>query len=163
VINSKDKESLNEPFLTNPNSSFSSFTQMTQNTQIFSELKQDESRATFTTMLSKEDAILDLQLLTAEQIFNHFRAYLVFPGSAFFDDYFGQKVKLVDCNLVSSESLELIKSQKSSSIGKYWNIVQTKQQIVLLKCAGNSYLQVKKIKLENGKTIDLTGYQFKAN
>ena len=36
--------------------------------------KQNQDQVTFSKMLSKQDSLVDLNLMTAKQVFNHYRA-----------------------------------------------------------------------------------------
>lgn len=121
--------------------------------------QQDQSQITFTKMLTKEDRIIKPLELTAQQIRSHFKAYKQFPGTAFYDNYFKQMLKIVNLGEIK------INIQSSEIIFETQNFIQTKtgtQKQVCLKTL-NNYLEIKEILLENGKKLQLNGYQFKPN
>lgn len=118
---------------------------------------QDEAEATFCSKLNKEDALVYPQEQDADDIYNHWRAYLGYPGTTFLDDIkFKSQVKLTT----------LLKSDKKPQgltvyEDKYW--VQKKEGKKLkcyLKCLKDSYVQVLTIRLSSGKELNLSGYNF---
>jgi methionyl-tRNA formyltransferase len=119
--------------------------------------EQNENQITFCKKIEKEEQLLETTNLTAELIMAHQKAYIRFPGTVFEDEYFGCKVKIMDCKvleLIRLEGLEILKYQN-------WNVVKiNKQQIVFIECKDKSLLQINKIKLNTGKLVDLSGYQF---
>jgi methionyl-tRNA formyltransferase len=123
---------------------------LTNNSQV-----QDNSKSVLCSKLDKEDKYLDLSSQNALQIFNQFRAYIKFPYTVIpNDDYFQGDVKILDCSMTE---LQLEEFQDFSN----WRAVKNvKKQIVLLKCADNTWLEVSKIQLATGKQIDFSGYNF---
>ncbi len=74
------------------------------------ELKpQDESQATYTQMLTREDGKVDLQNDSPEVIYNKFRAYEGWPGVWF--THKGKRVKILDCKLTPEGTIELLQLQ----------------------------------------------------
>jgi len=119
--------------------------------------KQNEENITFTKMLDKNDRIVDPKKQTAEQIYNHYKAYKAFPGTVFYDDYFKQNLKIT---LASDIKIDLDISNK---IFETTNFIQIKYQNNLktyLK-TNQHFLELHELLLENGKKIQLKGYLFK--
>jgi len=120
-------------------------------------LIQDESATVFCTKVTKEDAMVDLKLNTSNQIINHWRAYLEYPGTTFLDILkFNSLVKLVEISTDTG-----IPTGEVVYEDQFW--LQTKENKNLktyLKCCDNSYIRVFKITLEGGKCLDLRGYSF---
>lgn len=109
--------------------------------------------ATFTPMLSKENSLVDPQLQTAKEIYNHFKAYIEYPKTYFYSKYFEQKVRL---DVVSGLETEV----KENADGKEWLRIDNKIDYLLLSCKNSSWLKVESITLENGKQVILKGLQF---
>lgn len=105
----------------------------------FTPLEQKHSQATFTNMLNKEAAKVDPHSMTAEQIYNHFRAYSSFPTTKVLTQKWGlirlDKVSLVDTAQNLTEEITLINNK------------------TLLTCANHSALILDQITLPNGKQI----------
>lgn len=120
---------------------------------IFSPIIQNEAMATFTPMLSKENSLVDPQLQTAKEIYNHFKAYIEYPKTYFYSKYFEQKVRL---DVVSGLETEV----KENADGKEWLRIDNKIDYLLLSCKNSSWLKVESITLENGKQVILKGLQF---
>lgn len=115
---------------------------------------QDESQVIECSKLSKDDRLVDPLIHTAREIFGHYQGCYVFPSTCIVDDYFGGEIKIMDCSPFAQDTFGFA-PHGNWLVGKI-----NKQQIVLLKCANNSYLQVSKIKLSTGKNIDLSGFGF---
>jgi methionyl-tRNA formyltransferase len=142
-------------------------------------LEQDSELVSFCGKLSKDDRILKPEDKTAQEIFDQFRAYNIFPGTSFVDGYFEEEIKIIECSVPHKEEKnylepsyqkEIVLSSETNSpnqplaltIINNWLIAkENKQQKVFLICKDNSPLKVSKIKLSTGKQIDLSGYQFK--
>jgi methionyl-tRNA formyltransferase len=116
--------------------------------------EQDNSRATNCSKFDKADRLIDSKNSTAKQVFNHYKALIVFPGTSLVDEYFGGEIKILECQLVENESLF---GQKYCN----WLVVKNfKKQRVFLECDNNSLLEVFKIGFSSGKTVNLSGFQF---
>jgi methionyl-tRNA formyltransferase len=127
------------------------------NKLISKKLQQDESKITFSGKLAKDDRIVNPNNQTASEIYNQFRAYNIFPGTSFVDEYFGGEIKIIECYLSETKfEFEL----NSNYVN--WQVVKDgKAQRVFLECKGNTFLEIFKIKLATGKDLNLEGYQFK--
>jgi methionyl-tRNA formyltransferase len=126
-------------------------------------LEQDETKITFCGKLAKEDRIINPINQTALEIYNQFRAYSTFPGTSFVNEYFGEEIKLVECNTTTflkidlDEDLDFAKTTLNN-----WLVTKSnKTQIAYLICKDQTLLEVTKIKLATGKDQTLSGYQFK--
>ncbi len=70
---------------------------------------QDESKASYCQKISKQDGLVDPQSLTAQQIYNRFRAYYGWPG--IYLDFQGKTLKLLSISMVQSPKLSAGKYQ----------------------------------------------------
>ena len=159
------------------------------NKLVSKKLTQDSNRITFCGKLSKEDRLINQAEQTANDIYDQFRAYSVFPGTSFLDEYFGEVIKIVevikntvvlnlfqDPHIVENKSssqreVEAVLTEGVSTTQDAnntptqfhnWLVTkENKQQKVYLICKNETLLEIKKIKLSTGKQIDLSGYQFK--
>jgi len=113
---------------------------------------QKETMATFTPMLNKENSLIDIKQKTAEDIYNHYKAYIEYPKTYFYSKYFGQKVRL---DFVSGVETKIIENLSR----KEWLRLDNKSDYLLLNCKNNSWLKVETITLENGKKVVLKGLQ----
>ncbi len=66
------------------------------NKLISKKLAQDSNKVSFCSKLSKEDRLINPAEQTANEIYNQFRAFSVFPGTSFVDDYFGEEIKIIE-------------------------------------------------------------------
>jgi len=118
---------------------------------------QNESEVTFCGQLSKSDALINPTILTASQIFNHWRAYALFPGTSFVSSHFGT-VKIIQAQspltTIPPDSTTQFEDEQWLQI-KHQKSVQT-----FVKCSNKTYLPISIIQLENGKKLHLQGYQF---
>ena len=120
--------------------------------------EQDENKISFCKKIEKDEQLIKINDLTAKQVLARQKAFLHFPGTAFEDKYFGDKVKIIDCNMLEHIQLD------SLEIFSYynWNVVKIdKKQVVYIECKDKTLLQIKKIKLCTGKMVDMSGYQFR--
>jgi methionyl-tRNA formyltransferase len=119
---------------------------------LFSLIIQDQTKVSFTPMLSKENSLVDPQHQTAQEIYNHYKAYIEYPKTYIYSKYFEQKVRL---DFVSGLETEMIENAG----GKEWHRIDNKCDYLLLSCKNNSWLKVESITLENGKQVILKGLQ----
>jgi methionyl-tRNA formyltransferase len=121
-------------------------------------LVQEESKATFTKLLTKEDSLVNPLLMTATEIFNHYKAYQLFPKTCFLETQkFNQKLRLELVSLFESKNTEFKTIYESKQIIQ---VKQNKQIITLLKCKNNTFLELKRVITEQGKKIDFSGFIF---
>jgi len=120
---------------------------------------QNPKDVTFCNQLNKEDSMVDAKNMSADQIYNHWKAYRIFPGTTLSTNLFG-KFKVNYCKLYNSNSF----LQQVCFEDENWLQIKVdqnlNQKISLLKCANQSYLQVLEITLESGKRLKFEGYQF---
>jgi methionyl-tRNA formyltransferase len=114
--------------------------------------------------LDKEDRLVDVLGKSAIQIYNQWRAFLVFPATCFVDSYFQGEVKVLEANLPEDVAEGVDSGIDPILVGKKyqnWLVTkQNKQQKAYLICKDKTLLQVTKIQLETGRQIDFSGYQF---
>jgi methionyl-tRNA formyltransferase len=130
---------------------------------IFLSKEQDENQVTFTKKYNKEDSIVDIAVHNSVFIYNHFRAFINHPKTTFYDLYFQDNIRILDCIIIKENPIDSLhntyKKYNSWIVGKVLN--ESKVRQVYLECAKNSYLKVNKIMLSNGKNINFSGYEFK--
>ena len=152
-------------------------------------LEQDSTKVSFCGKLTKEDRLVNPKGQTAKEIYDQFRAYSAFPGAAFNDEYFGEEIKIIEASVAilnlfqdplvveagispyegggnevdGGRSINDTPTEKIQPTRfQNWLVTKiNKQQKVYLSCKDNTQLEISKIKLANGKQIDLSGYQFK--
>lgn len=150
---------------------------------MFEPIQQDPKQVSFCHLLKKQDRLIDPSKQNALTIFNHWRAFVVFPKTAFNSWYFNQEVKINQCALVfKHENLDLndtnlifdlladidsfkekINSNQCQKIFESTEWLQVKCQKRLktyLLCAEKTLLEISEITLQNGKKLDLKGFLF---
>jgi methionyl-tRNA formyltransferase len=128
----------------------------------YSLIRQDYSQVTFTNKIDKSTKNIDEKNLTSHEVFNHFRAYCLFPGTWIKSEYFQQEIKITSIiNAIDTHTFnEFV--EKSSSLGHFKEWYQLKidsQNHVFLKCK-EGYIEVKSVTLASGKSIEFSGYIF---
>ena len=100
------------------------------------EQKHDES--TFCKIIKKEDGLVDLDKMMAEEIYNRWRAFCVWPGVFFKTSLKGKEtvVKL----------LEIEKNNLKTDGGT--EVFYTKDKELYLVCGGETLLKIKKLQIE---------------
>ncbi len=78
-------------------------------------IPQNNAKATYCRKIEKEDGLVNPQKMTAEEIYNHFRAYIIWPTT--YMERKGKKLKLVDIALNSTLE-ETIKGKPGELIKK---------------------------------------------
>jgi methionyl-tRNA formyltransferase len=124
--------------------------------------RQDHIQATKVGKVSKEDRMVSIEKLDANSVYNHYRAHISFPGTTFHSSYFSQIVKLVQASEYVPGQVFSKRIHTAKQVGEFdeWYVLYIgKEQSAYLKCK-NGYVRVQKICLENGKTIDFSGYAF---
>ena len=126
---------------------------------MFQSIVQDELGVSLTRTLSKKDKLINPSNSPATEIFNHYRAYLIFPKTYFQDIYFNQEVRIDKCLI---DDLVRTKDQLDIDYKLFdkWLVAETRSQQVFLVCKNNTLLKISKITLTNGKSIDFAGYSF---
>ncbi len=94
---------------------------------------QDNSRATYCSLLSKDDSRLDPQQLTADQIEAKIRAHLTYPRS---------RLKIGQYDLIITKSC----------------ITQKTETPLDIKCADGNYLSISEVIAPSGKTISVDAF-----
>ena len=113
-------------------------------------LPQDETVATYTKLIIKEDGKVDWSK-TASEIYNQFRAFFIWPG--IWTTWNGKNIKITDCK---TTELQISNTTDAYGCGKV-----LAGGIVV--CGQNTYLQIKTLQLEGKNETDinsfLNGYQ----
>ena len=94
---------------------------------------QDNSRATYCSLLSKDDSRLDPQQLTADQIEAKIRAHLTYPRS---------RLKIGQYDLIITKAC----------------ITQKTETPLDIKCADGNYLSISEVIAPSGKTISANAF-----
>jgi len=117
---------------------------------------QDLDAVVFCKMLSKEDRLVEPVSQNALTIFNHWRAYINFPGTSLVDEYFQGEIKIVQCDFDPVLQLDY-------TVQSYGNWVinrSGKAQRVFLTCFERSFLEVTRICLSSGKQVNMRNLEF---
>lgn len=80
---------------------------------LLSRLKQDDSKASYCTKISKKDAKVDAERETAEEIMNKLRAFKEWPG--IYTEFKGKRLKILNAK-VSDEEVKAGKFKASNSV-----------------------------------------------
>lgn len=126
--------------------------------------RQDYGQSTKTSLIHKEDRMVNLATHTAKQVYNHYRAYSYYPGTWYKSAYFNQEVKLILVKGCISQGEFSHCVSKSKGLGEQdeWYVLNhLKGQKVYLKCK-EGYVEVEKICLVSGKSIDFKGFIFES-
>ncbi len=149
---------------------------------------QNEDEVTFTKMLTKEDGVVIPNSQSAEQIYNHYLAYIQYPKTYYFSSYFNEMVRLdevegwvhggtetspttpmalpspLDRGTLSLE-LEVVNSLSSNSTSQShpqsseFRKIDNKTNYLLLQCAKQTFLKVISVTLSSGKKVFLKGLE----
>ena len=106
-------------------------------------LPQDESAATFTKIISKDDGKIDWHK-SASEIYNQFRAFFPWPG--IWTTWNGKNLKITDC-----VPLRDYRPSATPPIG----------QVLpggAVACGSHTYLQINSLQLEGKKTTDIRSF-----
>lgn len=126
--------------------------------------RQDYGQSTKTSLIRKEDRLINLKVHTAKQVYSHYRAYIHFPGTWYKSAYFNQEVKLISvkCCISQGEFSHCVSKSKALGEQDEWYVLNhQKGQKVYLKCK-EGYVEVEKICLTSGKSIDFKGFVFES-
>ncbi len=110
-------------------------------------LPQDDSQATFTKIITKEDGRINWEQ-SAEQIYNQFRAFYVWPG--IWTTWRGKKLKILDC-VVNAD--QLIGHGFTDTYG-YGTVIEGGKVV----CGGGSLLQIKSLQPEGRSEMSIKDF-----
>ncbi len=117
--------------------------------------KQNQDQVTFSKMLSKQNSLVDLNQMTAKQVFNHYRAYKVFPKTTYYDQYFKQNMRIDIC-----QEIQFQEDSNQDVLNQNQQWIWTKKS-KFLKCANQTLLLISAItNTTTGKKFNLSGYNF---
>jgi methionyl-tRNA formyltransferase len=109
---------------------------------------QDEAQVTYCKKIEKHDGKIDFKNMSAEQIYNLYRAYTPWPW--IYSEYFWKKIKIEEC---SYEVRDINTSTKASG-----EVLQIDKKTIGIACKNNTFLQLKKVKLEWKKTMNILDF-----
>lgn len=110
---------------------------------------QDNTQATYTHLLTKEDGYISPHMMQATEFYNYVRAYYPFPRVIIADPYYG-KVRIEKFGPVS----HTIKPCKKRGF-----FIQTQDNRTYLECK-EGFILIQSITLDTGKKIDFSGVVF---
>ena len=120
-----------------------------ENFQKIKPVPQDESLATYTKIIQKEDGLINFKNETAKQIINKIKAFYEWPSAYFF--YRGKQFKILDAELIK------LKEKKPGVVTK----VTKKELVIGFK---ENAISIRKIQPQSKKIMDiqafLAGYKF---
>lgn len=114
---------------------------------------QNSAEATCTHLIKKSDSFTDPTSTTGEEFARKFRAYSTFPKMTVQDSYYG----LVRIDGIGKIFADIDPQQHRQ--GGFIQCLIEEKKVTLLACK-NSYIEVTKITLSNGKNIDFSGVVF---
>ncbi len=100
---------------------------------------QNEADATFTQLISKEHGRIDLTM-TADEIYNHWRAYTPWPG--IWTTYQGEVLKILECEVVSPP-------ETPHSFDELTNIIP---------CNNHTFLRLLKVQLAGKNPVSMQDF-----
>ncbi len=107
--------------------------------------KQDDSKASYCSKISKEDWKIDFKTDNWKDIYNKFRAYNPWPGIfTYFND---KKLNIEDCLLLDYENET-----------QAWKVVKIDKKTIWITCTDKKILILKQIKLEWKKSMDILSF-----
>lgn len=114
---------------------------------------QDEKQATMTHRIKKEDGMISFSLMTAEEIFNRWRAYYGWPGiySIYNNFYTAEK------NIPLTISLLKIEKRKSNNPAEPGKIIQSDKKGLVVKCKEGE-INILKLKPWGKKEMDYISF-----
>jgi len=125
-------------------------------------IKQNKENVTLCKMLEKKDSLIDANEMNAKQVYNHWKAYKMFPKTEVEDSKFG-RIKLRKLNgwININEINELrIENGKEEVDNNNWLQIKDKKKIrTFLKCHDNTFVEVEEIGLNGGKILKLSGIE----
>lgn len=119
--------------------------------------KQDESIATYTKIINKEDGYIDFTSMSAEEIFNRWKAFILWPKIYTF--YKNAENLKTDCKKTYCILTNIEVLKKKGEAGK---IINADKNGLIVACKKDA-IKINKIKLEGKKEMDyisfLNGYK----
>jgi len=115
-------------------------------------IKQNDSKATYCSKISKEDWLIDFYTETAVQIYNKYRAYYTWPWV--YTNYNWKKLNIEDCFFGKLSDFEDIISKDLI----IWAVIKLNKKTFWIICKNNSILIIKQVKLEWKKSMDIISF-----
>ncbi|MDP2090388.1 MAG: methionyl-tRNA formyltransferase [Candidatus Gracilibacteria bacterium] len=108
-------------------------------------VKQDDSKATYCSKISKEEGEINFINDSGINIFNKYRAYHTWPG--IYTYYNNKKLDIEDCELIKFDGIE--------NAGK---VLKIDKKTIGIVCKDKKILILKQIKLEGKKSMDILSF-----
>lgn len=115
-------------------------------------IKQNNSKASYCSKITKQDWEINFKLENAEDIYNKFRAYYTWPW--IYTYYNWKKLNIEECYF--SNSLDIEKNNNFDITP--WRVVKIDKNNVWIVCFDKKILILKQIKLEWKKTMDINTF-----
>ncbi len=110
-------------------------------------MEQDHNQATFTKIIKKEDGKIDWHK-SAQEIYNQFRAFDVWPG--IWTMWNDKILKITDCKISAEQSYH---NHDREYIAQVYN----EDGIIFVPCS-NGHIQILRLQLEGGKEMPITDF-----
>ncbi len=107
--------------------------------------KQDDSKATYCSKISKTDWEVFFSKDSPNDIYNKYKAYFPWPGIYTF--YNWKKLNIEDCSLIENPSENNI-----------WSVIKLDKKNIWIQCSDNKLLLLKQVKLEWKKSMDILSF-----
>ncbi len=105
-----------------------------------SPIPQDDPKATYTKIISKDDGRIDWNK-SAEEIHNIFRAFVSWPG--IWTTWEGKKIKVTDCQISQGRPVDQASTVLPDGV---------------VACGQNTFLKINRLQLEGKKETDITSF-----
>ena len=109
---------------------------------------QEEAQVTYCKKIEKYDGKIDFKNLAAEQIYNLYRAYTPWPW--IYSEYYWKKINIEECYYDINERDIWNKTA--------WEVLRIDKKTIGFVCKNNTFLQLKKVKLEWKKTMNILDF-----
>lgn len=111
-------------------------------------LQQDETQVTYCKKIEKHDGKIDFKNMSAEQIYNLYRAYTPWPW--IYSEYHWKKMNIEES---SFKKIDIEIWEK-----KVWQVLKIDKKTIGIVCMDNTFLELKKVKLEWKKTMNILDF-----
>jgi len=111
---------------------------------------QNDDKATYCSKISKTDGEIDFKTMSADEIYNMFRAYYPWPGIYCF--YWDKKLNIEDCSISPN-----LPSGEGSLVAP-WQVIKLDKKTIGVVCADKKILVLKQVKLEWKKSMDILSF-----
>jgi methionyl-tRNA formyltransferase len=121
-------------------------------------LEQDTNKTSFCKLISKDKKLIIPNQISTDQLIAHFKAYIYFPGTVYYSDYFNDfiKIKKIGSKLVDKSSEDI---ENTFNYKEFLVIRNLKKQNVYITTK-SGYVEICEVVNSAGKNINFQGYQF---